>query len=185
MIATTNYDWLVDNIVLILGVLLVAYVGKAYVANVSEAARERWTRRADAAARISQLLSPAERALRLALSPNVARDEIPDLMARARDTGREFDNYVAAHTLFLPRDIRDTAMRIADEMMRLWYRAEMRTPDSLRATGGTSSHEDREEYNAYWKVRTEYHARLDEDGVIGREIAQLERDLRGLVGSDK
>ena len=147
---------------------------------MTEAARNRWSRRTEVCAALYGHLIMAKREFRNYLSPNTTStdDAVEQLRARAR----AFDDHFAENALFLPKDIKEQVQAIADHFMKVFNTTASLRP--AKAELESTDHEPRaqaERRTHHYMMKAKALERFQDDGDVSKMISEVEDKLRSAL----
>lgn len=149
-------------------------------ADISEAARTRWSRRSEVCATLYGRLMMAKREFRCYLSSGTTStdDAVEQLCARAR----AFDDYFAENALFLPKEIKAQLQAIADQFARVFHLTTVLRPTNaeLESTDSESAGQSETRVDHY-RLKSEAAERFQDDGDLSKMILEVEDGLRSAL----
>lgn len=153
------------------------------IADVTEAARLRWSKRSEVCSSLYGKLMMAAREFRFYLSPGTrSTDEAVEQLAQR---GKAFDNDFAQNALFLPRDIKERMEWMSAEFVRAFNRTTIMRPAiaSLEPGQPEPSHQADARIKHY-KDKVEELRRFKDGGDIASALSELEAKLRSALDLD-
>lgn len=147
-------------------------------ADIGEAARIRWSKRAEVCATLYGRLIVATREFRNYLSPSTnSTNEAVELL---RGRALEFDEYFAANALFLPKEIKEQLQEIADQLLKVFRRTTLLRPPDLEAGEREPAGRD-EMRTAHYTQKMKALERFKADGDLTKMVSEVEDKLRSAL----
>jgi len=144
-------------------------------ADISEAARERWSRRSEVCASVYGKLILARREFQFYMAGGSTDEAVESLTKRAQD----FDEYFAANALFLPIEVKESLQEVNREFAGMFNVSTMMRPViPVLEAGQTEPTNQVDIRRQHYGMKRKYAEALKDDGELGTKINQIENDLR-------
>lgn len=153
------------------------------IADITEAARLRWSKRTEVCSSLYGKLMMAQREFCIYLSPGTTSTD--KAVERLCQRGMPFDDDFAQNALFLPREIKERMQWISSEFVRVFNQTTLLRPDKAHVEPGKqeSQHEAHLRKQHYGQ-KIEELKRFEREGDIAKAIAELETQLRTALDLD-
>ena len=151
-------------------------------ADISEAARHRWSRRSEVCAKLYGRLMMAAREFRNYLSPSCTSTD--DAVEQLRIRAKAFDDFFAENALFIPSEIKTKLANVAEELVKVFHVTTLFRP--VKAELGPEDHESISQIDIrtnHYKMKSKHRDRF-KDGDLAQTIREIETDLRSCLDLD-
>lgn len=149
-------------------------------ADLTEAARIRWSKRSEVFATLYGRLIMAKREFRNYLSSGTIStdDAVEQLRARAK----AFDDYFAENALFLPKGIKEQVQVIADQFVKVHNTTTaLRPPKAELESTDDEPPAQAERRTRHYRMKAKALERFQDDGDLGKMISEIEDKLRSAL----